>query len=87
MGCGLTDVVEKAIRESGLGLNPQAKQCHVTVPNLNEERRKEMVRVARYANPPGGDRACHGAIEAAQSEKEGGVSEDERHGLKMMFRN
>lgn len=44
--------VEKAIRESGLGLNPQAEGSliRVPVPDLNEERRKELTKVAgQYA--------------------------------------
>lgn len=44
--------VEKAIRESGLGLNPQAEGAliRVPVPELNEERRKELTKVAgQYA--------------------------------------
>lgn len=41
-------VVEKAIRESGLGLNPQAEGAliRVPIPELNEERRKELTKVA-----------------------------------------
>ena len=44
--------VEKAIRESGLGLNPQAEgnTIRVPIPQLNEERRKELTKVAgKYA--------------------------------------
>ena len=44
--------VEKAIRESGLGLNPQAEGAliRVPIPELNEERRKELTKVAgQYA--------------------------------------
>src|SRR5580692_11252916 len=39
---------EKAIREAGLGLNPQAdgQTIRVPVPDLSEERRKELTRVA-----------------------------------------
>lgn len=39
---------EKAIRDSGLGLNPQAdgQTIRVPVPDLSEERRKELTRVA-----------------------------------------
>jgi ribosome recycling factor len=47
-----TQSVEKAIRDSGLGLNPQAEGTliRVPVPELNEERRKELTRVAgQYA--------------------------------------
>lgn len=49
---GMTGAVEKAIRDSGLGLNPQAEGTliRVPIPELNEERRKELVKVAgQYA--------------------------------------
>jgi ribosome recycling factor len=40
--------VEKAIREAGLGLNPQSEgqTVRVPVPDLSEERRKELTKVA-----------------------------------------
>jgi ribosome recycling factor len=44
--------VEKAIRESDLGLNPQTEGAvlRIRIPELNEQRRKEMVKVAhKYA--------------------------------------
>lgn len=44
--------VEKAIREAGLGLNPQPEGSliRVPIPALNEERRKELTKVAgKYA--------------------------------------
>lgn len=44
--------VEKAIREAGLGLNPQPEGSliRVPIPELNEARRKELVKVAsQYA--------------------------------------
>jgi ribosome recycling factor len=42
-------VVEKAIRESDLGLNPstQGDQIRVPTPPLTEERRKEMVKLVK----------------------------------------
>ena len=49
---GLTSSVEKAIRESDLALNPMAEGTliRVPIPDLSEERRKDMVKVAgRYA--------------------------------------
>jgi ribosome recycling factor len=44
----ITKAVEKAIMQSGLGLNPQAEGTviRVPVPQLNEERRKELQKVA-----------------------------------------
>lgn len=40
--------VEKAIREAGLGLNPQTEgqTIRVPIPELNQERRKELSKVA-----------------------------------------
>ena len=48
----VVSAVEKAIREGGLGLNPQVdgQLIRVPVPQLNEERRKELIKVAhKYA--------------------------------------
>jgi ribosome recycling factor len=77
--------VEKAIRESDLGLNPstEGNLIRVPIPDLSEERRKDMVKVAgRYAE------ACRVAIRnirrdgietTRKAEKEGLISEDDRH--------
>lgn len=49
---GLINKVEKAIRESGLGINPQTNGpiIMLPIPELNEERRKELTKVAaQYA--------------------------------------
>lgn len=45
---GLAGAVEKAIRESGLGLNPvvDGALLRLPIPDLNEERRREMARAA-----------------------------------------
>lgn len=48
----LVDKAEKAIRDSGLGINPQLNGTIIMlpIPELNEERRKELTRVAsQYA--------------------------------------
>jgi ribosome recycling factor len=48
----LVKAVDKAIREAGLGLNPQGEgqTIRVPIPDLNEERRHELTRVAaKYA--------------------------------------
>jgi ribosome recycling factor len=44
----MTQAVEKAIRNSGLGLNPSAEGTliRVPLPDLNEERRRELTKVA-----------------------------------------
>ena len=49
---GSVKAVEKAIRDANLGLNPQAdgNLVRVPVPELNQDRRKELVKVAgQYA--------------------------------------
>ena len=45
---GLVGKVEKAIRESGLGINPQLNGTIIMlpIPELNEERRKSLTKVA-----------------------------------------
>ena len=48
----MVNAVEKSIRESGLGINPQLNGTIIMlpIPELNEERRKELTRVAaQYA--------------------------------------
>ena len=49
---GMVKAVEKAIRDSGLGLNPQTEgsTIRVPIPELNQERRTELAKVAgKYA--------------------------------------
>lgn len=49
---GLVKAVEKGIRDAGLGLNPQpdGNLVRVPIPQLNEERRKELQKIAgKYA--------------------------------------
>ncbi len=49
---GAVKSVEKAIRDSGLGLNPMpdGNNIRIPVPDLNEERRKELTKIAgKYA--------------------------------------
>jgi ribosome recycling factor len=45
---GMVSKVEKAIRESGLGINPQLNGTIIMlpIPELNEQRRKELTKVA-----------------------------------------
>ena len=48
----MVSAVEKAIRQSDLGLNPQTEGqvIRLRIPEMNEQRRKEMVKVAhKYA--------------------------------------
>jgi len=81
----MAPAVEKAIRESDLGLNPatEGNLIRVPIPDLSEERRKDMVKVAgRYAE------GCRVAIrnirrdsieKVRKAAKDGLISEDERH--------
>lgn len=49
---GMAKAVEKAIADSGLGLNPQPEGniIRISIPELNEERRTELTKVAgKYA--------------------------------------
>ncbi|MEO9648722.1 MAG: ribosome recycling factor [Roseobacter sp.] len=49
---GLVNKVDKAIRESGLGINPQMNGTIIMlpIPELNEERRRDLTKVAgQYA--------------------------------------
>ena len=81
----LVNSVDKAIRESGLGLNPQLEGSviRVPVPELSEDRRKDMVKVAsRYAEAARVSirNVRRDAIETIRKdEKAGAISEDERH--------
>jgi ribosome recycling factor len=46
----MTQAIEKAIRDSDLGLNPatQGETVRVPMPPLTEERRKELIKVVRH---------------------------------------
>jgi ribosome recycling factor len=49
---GLVKAVDKAIRDAGLGLNPQAdgQLLRIPIPELNQDRRKELAKLAhKYA--------------------------------------
>ena len=82
---GLVSSVEKAIRESDLGLNPQTEGqlIRIPIPELDEERRQELVKVAhKYAEQA---RVAvrnvrrDGMENLKKLEKEGEISQDEHH--------
>jgi ribosome recycling factor len=81
---GLTKLVEKAIRESGLGLNPMAEGTviRVSVPELTAERRTEMNKVAgKYAEQARvsvRNVRRDGMDTLKKLEKDGKISEDEQ---------
>ena len=82
----LVNAVDKAIRESDLGLNPQidGQLVRVPIPALTEERRTEFVKVAgKYAEEA---RVAvrnvrrHAMDELKRAEKDHEISEDEHRG-------
>lgn len=79
----MVKAVEKAIRESDLGLNPMVdgQTIRVPIPALSEERRKEMVKVAgKYAeNAKVAIRNVRrdGMDDAKKQQKDGKISEDD----------
>jgi len=77
--------VEKSIQNAGLGLNPiaEGQVLRIPIPELNEERRTEMTKVAaKYAEE---SRVAvrnvrrDGMDKFKKLEKEGDLSEDEMH--------
>ncbi|GHD46736.1 ribosome-recycling factor [Thalassobaculum fulvum] len=80
----MAKAVEKAIRESDLGLNPQSdgQLIRVPLPDLSEERRAELVKVAsKYAESA---RVAvrnvrrDGMDHLKKMEKDGDISQDDR---------
>jgi len=81
----LVKAVEKTIRDSGLGLNPQTEgnTVRVPIPDLSEERRTELKKIAsRYAEQA---RVAvrnvrrDGMDGLKKAEKDGEISKDEHH--------
>ena len=84
---GLVGAADKAIRESGLGLNPvvDGQTLRIPIPPLNEERRVELTKVAgKYAE------AARVAVRNVRRdgmdglkkmEKDGDISEDDHRSL------
>src|ERR1044071_6453799 len=84
---GMVKAVDKAIRDAGLGLNPQmdGQLLRIPIPELNQDRRKELAKLAnRYAESGGiavrnvrGD----GMDLLKKLEKDGKIGQDEQHKL------
>ena len=79
------DAVDKAIREADLGLNPigEGQVLRIPIPELNEERRQEMAKLAaKYAEQT---RVAvrnvrrDGMDQLKRQEKEGEIGQDEQH--------
>lgn len=81
----MTKAVEKAIRESDLGLNPQVdgQLLRIPLPDLSEERRGELAKVAaKYAESARiavRNVRRDGMDSLKKAEKDGDLSQDERH--------
>ncbi|HEX3536883.1 MAG TPA: ribosome recycling factor [Stellaceae bacterium] len=84
---GVAKAVDKAIRESGLGLNPQTEgqMIRVPIPDLSEDRRRELTRkAAEYAEQ---QRVAvrnvrrDGIEHLRRLEKDGEISQDEHRKL------
>lgn len=82
---GLVSAVEKAIQESGLGLNPSSdgQSVRVPIPSLTEERREELAKVAaKYAEDTRiavRNVRRHAMDDLKRSEKDGDISKDAHH--------
>ncbi|QQR90119.1 MAG: ribosome recycling factor [Myxococcales bacterium] len=78
--------IEKAIMESGLGLNPQndGELIRLPMPQLNEERRRELVKFAKKFGEDcrvsirAARHAAKDTLETLKKEKEAGEDEVER---------
>lgn len=82
----MTGAVERAIRESNLGLNPivDGQTLRIPLPELNEERRRDLVKVAHgYAeNARVAIRHVRrdGMEAVKKAEKDGAISQDDSRG-------
>ncbi len=76
-------MVEKAIRDSGLGLNPMpdGNNIRIPIPDLNEERRKELTKIAgkcaENARIAVRNVRKDGMDSVKKMEKDGEISEDD----------
>ena len=78
---GLSQVIDKAIRDANLGLNPQSQGAviRVPLPMLSEERRKELVKVCGRLAEEGRVAVRHARTEAmGKIKKAEKVPEDEK---------
>ena len=82
---GLVAAVEKAIMESGLGLNPSrdGNVVRVPIPQLSEERRVELTKIANkyteQARVAVRNVRRDGMDKLKRLEKDGDLSQDEQH--------
>ena len=80
----MSQAVDRAIRESNLGLNPiaEGQLLRIPIPELNAERRQELVKVAHKYTEQARVAVRHVRRDALdllkREEKDGGMSEDEQ---------
>ncbi|MBL4598191.1 MAG: ribosome recycling factor [Rhizobiaceae bacterium] len=83
----MVGAVEKAIRDSGLGLNPivDGTNLRIPLPELNEERRRDLVKIAHQYAEQARVAVRHvrrdGMDELKKLEKAKTIGEDEQHTL------
>ena len=84
---GLAKAVDAAIREAGLGLNPQSEGqvIRVPIPPLSEERRKELIKVghkyAEHARVSARNVRRDGLEELKKREKDREITQDQHRKL------
>jgi ribosome recycling factor len=83
----MVQAVDRAIREANLGLNPimEGQLLRIPIPELNAERRQELVKVAHKYAEQARVAVRHvrrdGLDHLKKEEKDGGMSEDEQKKL------
>ncbi|MEM1366106.1 MAG: ribosome recycling factor [Pseudomonadota bacterium] len=83
---GLVRAVDKAIRDSNLGLNPviDGQLLRIPMPEMTEDRRKEVVKIANEYTEKARVAARHvrrdGMDQLKKAEKDGEISKDDAHG-------
>lgn len=83
----MVGAAEKAIRESNLGLNPvtDGTTLRIPLPELNEERRRELVKIAHQYAEHARVAVRHvrrdGMDALKKAEKDGGIGQDEVRSL------
>ena len=81
----ITKDIEKALKESKIGITPavEGKLIRLPIPELSEERRKELVKTVRHMAEEARVRIRssrrNGIDEIKRIEKAGEITEDERH--------
>lgn len=84
---GTVGAVEKAVRDAGLGLNPvvDGTNLRIPLPELNEERRKELVKIAHQYAENARVAVRHvrrdGMDHLKKAEKDGDIGQDDARSM------